>query len=126
MSAPPTSNSEMTSPSSSATSKSGGSSGQTKVGIAAAVAVNVLTTSTVAEIDNGLTVTAGGALTVGTTNQTSALALADGAGDREPGFDRRRCLAQRRQRDQHGHHRFLGHDLRRRRERHRAHGQRRR
>ncbi len=30
------------------------------MGIAAAVAVNVLTTSTVAEIENGLTVTAGG------------------------------------------------------------------
>jgi len=74
--APPTSNSELSSPSSSATSKSGGSSGESKVGIAAAVAVNVLTTSTVAEIDNGLTVTAGGSLTVGTTNQSSALALA--------------------------------------------------
>ena len=76
--APPSSNSEMTSPSSSATSKSGGSSGQTKVGIAAAVAVNDLTSSTVAEISNSLSVTAGGALAVGTTNQTSALALADG------------------------------------------------
>ncbi len=53
--APPTSNSEMTSPSTSATSKSGGSSGQTKVGIAAAVAVNDLSTSTVAEIDSDLT-----------------------------------------------------------------------
>jgi hypothetical protein len=76
--APPTSNSELSSPSSSASGESGGSSGESKVGIAAAVSVNVLTTSTVAEIDNGLTVTAGGALTVGTTNQTSALALADG------------------------------------------------
>ena len=76
--APPTSNSEMSSPSGSATGESGGSSGQTKVGIAAAVAVNVLSTSTVAQIDNGLTVTAGGSLTVGTTNQSGALALADG------------------------------------------------
>ncbi|MFI5455223.1 MAG: beta strand repeat-containing protein [Isosphaerales bacterium] len=77
--APPTSNSEMSSPSSSASGKSGGSSGESKVGIAAAVSVNVLTTSTVAEIENGLTVTTtSGALTVGTTNQTSALALADG------------------------------------------------
>ncbi len=79
VSAPPTSNSQMTSASSSASSKSGGSKGQTKTGIAAAVAVNVITTSTVAEIENGLTVTSkNGSLTVGTTNQSSALALADG------------------------------------------------
>ena len=76
--APPKANDELSSPSSKAGSKSGGSSGQAKVGVAAAVAVNVLTTSTVAEIDNGLTVTAAGALTVGTTNQAAALALADG------------------------------------------------
>jgi len=77
--APPSSNSELSSPSSKASGKSGGSSGESKVGIAAAVSVNVLTTSTIAEIDNGLTVTTtSGALTVGTTNQSSALALADG------------------------------------------------
>ncbi len=76
--APPTSNSELSSPSSAAGGDSGGSKGSTKIGIAAAVAVNVLTTSTVASIDNGLTVTARGALAVGTTNQSGALALADG------------------------------------------------
>jgi hypothetical protein len=75
--APPTSNSELTSPSSSASSQSGGSTGATKVGIAAAVSVNVITTSTIAEIEGGLTVTAGGSLTVGTTNQSSALSLGD-------------------------------------------------
>ena len=48
------------------------------MGIAAAVSVNVITTSTVASIDDGLTVTSGGSLTVGTTNQTSANALANG------------------------------------------------
>ena len=57
--APPSSNSQLTSPSSKATSESGGSNGQSQVGIAAAVSVNVLTTSTVASIDNGLTVTSG-------------------------------------------------------------------
>jgi hypothetical protein len=76
--APPRANDEVSSPGSKAKSKSGGSEGATKIGIAAAVAVNVLTTSTVATIDNGLTVTAGGALTVGTTNQSGALALGDG------------------------------------------------
>jgi mucin-19 len=78
VSAPPTSNSEMTSPSSEASNESGGSSGESKVGVAAAVAVNVVTTSTVASIEDGLTVTSGGLLTVGTTNQTSANALANG------------------------------------------------
>jgi hypothetical protein len=77
----PTANSELTggasSPASDAKSDSGGDDGATAVGIAASVAVNVLTTSTVALIDNSLTVTAGGALTVGTVNQSSALALAD-------------------------------------------------
>ncbi len=68
----------MTSPSSSASSDSGGSKGQTKIGIAAAVAVNVLTTSTIAKVDNDLTVTTtAGSLTVGVTNQSSALVLAD-------------------------------------------------
>ncbi len=47
------------------------------MGVAAAVSVNVLTTSTVASIDENLTVKADGSLTVGTTNQSSALALAD-------------------------------------------------
>ena len=75
---PPSSNSQLTSPSSKASSASGGSKGQSQVGIAAAVSVNVITTSTVASIDDGLTVTSGGLLTAGTTNQTSANALANG------------------------------------------------
>ena len=81
VSGPPKANDQMGSPSGKAKGKSGGEGGDTKVGIAAAVAVNVLTTSTVAKIDDGLTVTAGGTLTVGTTNQSSALALADGRAD---------------------------------------------
>ncbi len=75
--APPTANSEMSSPSSESGSKSGGEGGATSVGVAGAVSVNVLLTSTVAEIENGLTITAGGALAVGTTNQSGAMALAD-------------------------------------------------
>jgi hypothetical protein len=78
--APPKANDELSSPSGEAKGKSGGEGGSTSVGIAGAVAINILTTSTVAQIDNGLTVTAGGALTVGTTNQSSALALADARG----------------------------------------------
>ena len=76
--APPSSNSQLTSPGSKASSASGGSKGQSQVGVAAAVSVNVITTSTVASIDDGLTVTSGGLLTAGTTNQTSANALANG------------------------------------------------
>ncbi len=76
--APPSSNSQLTSPSSKASSASGGSKGESQVGVAAAVSVNVITTSSVASIDNGLTVTSGGLLTAGTTNQTSANALANG------------------------------------------------
>ncbi len=75
---PPSSNSQLTSPTSKASSASGGSKGQSQVGIAAAVSVNVITTSAVASIDDGLTVTSGGLLTAGTTNQTSANALANG------------------------------------------------
>ncbi len=75
--APPSSNSQLTSPSSKASSASGGSKGQSQVGVAAAVSVNVITTSTVASIDDGLTVTSGGLLTAGTTNQASANALAN-------------------------------------------------
>ena len=76
--APPSSNSQVTSPSSKASTASGGSKGQSQVGVAAAVSVNVITTSTVASIENSLTVTSGGLLTVGTTNQSSANALANG------------------------------------------------
>ncbi len=62
-----------------ASNAAGGSTGATSVGIAAAVDVNVLTTSAVASIDNGLKVTStGGSLTVQTANQASALGLADG------------------------------------------------
>ena len=78
VSAPPSANSEMTSPSSEASGESGGSGGESKVGVAAAVSVNVITTSNVASIENSLTVTSGGLLTVGTTNQTSANAVANG------------------------------------------------
>ncbi len=80
--APPKANDETSSPSGDATSKAG-SSGATSVGIAGSVAINVLNTSTVARIDNGLNVeaTAGGSLTVGTANQSSALALADSRAD---------------------------------------------
>ena len=58
----------------------GGSTGATSVGIAAAVDVNVLTTSTVASIDNGLTVTSTSGCSDGPDRQPGqlALGLADG------------------------------------------------
>ena len=79
--AAPSANSELSSHDSEVKGESGGSDGESQVGIAAAVAVNVLTTKTIAAIENGLKVTAGGMLTVATTNESNALALADGRAD---------------------------------------------
>jgi len=50
-----------------------------KVGIAAALGINLATSSAVASIPDGLSISAGGLLTVSSSNDTDALATADGS-----------------------------------------------
>ena len=115
----PSASSLVSSPSSSVTSDSGGSDGETSLGVAASVAVNVLNSSTTATIDNKLAViTTSGSLTVGTTNQSERTRLGGQRIDHKPELDRRSRVAQRRHSDKHGDDRFLGQHQRNRRLRH--------